>query len=259
MRLFHPGLRRALIRPAGALAAVSVLASGAVLGSATPAAATDPAATATVISPYRQTKSVGQIATFNVTLSSGTTRLANTPVTFWTRPATSTTWVHYVTKNTTSTGTSGVSFAVRVSTFVRVTFDGNEKYAKSASGSALVTAASPFGTQVVGEASKHAGKPYQWGAVGPHRFDCSGFTMYVFGRFGKKLPHNSRQQYAVVRKISKAEMKPGDLIFSGSSPSTIGHVGIYAGNGYMWHSPHSGTVVKKSQIGSRTYYVGRVA
>jgi cell wall-associated NlpC family hydrolase len=259
MRLFHPGLRHALIRPAGALAVVSVLATGVVLGAASPAAATDPAATATVISPYRQTRSVGQIATFNVTLSSGSTRLANTPITFWTRPATSSTWVHYVTKNTTSTGTSGVSFAVRVSTFVRVTFDGNEKYAKSASGSALVTAAAPFGTQVVNEASKHSGKPYQWGAVGPYRFDCSGFTLYVFGRFGKKLPHNSRQQYSVVRHVAKADMKVGDLIFIGSSPSTIGHVGIYAGNGYMWHSPKSGDVVKRSPIWSRSYYVGRVA
>ena len=259
MRLFHAGLRRALIRPAAALATVSVLGTGLVLGTATTAAAADPAPTAIAISPYRQTKAVGQVATFNISLSSGDTRLANTPVTFWTRPTTTTTWTHYVTKNTSATGTSGISFSVRQSTYVRVTFAGNAQYAASGSGSAGVVASSPLGTRAVQEASRHQGKPYQWGAVGPYRFDCSGYTLYVFSRLGKKLPHNSQQQYGVVRHIAKSSAQVGDLIFIGSSPSSIGHVGIYAGNGYIWHSPHSGDVVKKSKIYSSSYYVGRVA
>lgn len=257
MRLFHAGLRHAVRRPVGALAVASVLGSGLLVGTATPAVAAE--ATTIAIAPYRQTKTVGQIATVNISLSSGTKRLAYVPVTFWTRPTTTTTWTKNVTKNTSGTGTSAISFAVRVSTYVRVTYAGDARYAPSASGSAGVVAAAPLGTKAVAEASKHNGKPYQWGATGPYRFDCSGFTLYVFGRFGKRLPHNSTQQYQVVRHIPKSSVQVGDLIFTGSSPSTIGHVGIYAGNGYIWHSPHSGSTVKKSKIWSSSYYVGRVA
>ena len=251
--------RHALIRPAAAIAAGTVLASGLVLGSAAPAAAAEPAATAISITPYRQTRYVGERASFTITLSSNGKRLANQPVTFWTRSVTTSTWSKYVTRNTNAYGNSSLAFYVRSSTYVRATFAGTAAYKPIGTVTAGVVASSDPGPRYVTEASRHAGKPYQWGAAGPYRFDCSGFTMYVFSRFGKSLPHNSRQQYSVVQHISKANVRVGDLIFTGSSPSTIGHVGIYAGNGEIWHSPRSGTVVKRSRIWSSSYFVGRVA
>ena len=60
-------------------------------------------------------------------------------------------------------------------------------------------AATAYQQRVVAEAAKHRGAPYQYGAAGPTRFDCSGFTMYVFSRFGKRLPHSSAAQYSAVR------------------------------------------------------------
>ena len=39
------------------------------------------------------------------------------------------------------------------------------------------------------------GVPYRLGAPGPDRFDCSGFTSYVFREFGYNLPHNSVMQF----------------------------------------------------------------
>ncbi|MDX6273746.1 MAG: hypothetical protein QOJ92_956 [Frankiales bacterium] len=121
----------------------------------------------------------------------------------------------------------------------------------------VVVVSATLGSRAVTEASHHAGAPYQWGAAGPTRFDCSGFTRYVFGRLGKSLPHNSSQQYGSVHHISKSSMRVGDLIFIHDGGG-IYHVGIYAGSGYMWHSPHSGDHVRKGKIWTSSYYVGRV-
>lgn len=95
-------------------------------------------------------------------------------------------------------------------------------------------------TEVVKIAMKYLGCPYQWGASGPHRFDCSGFTMFVYAQVGVSLPHSSRAQINCGQRVSRANLKPGDLVFFGSP---IHHVGIYIGGGQMIHSPHTGDVV----------------
>jgi cell wall-associated NlpC family hydrolase len=129
-------------------------------------------------------------------------------------------------------------------------------------GSLLVSGASADaatpGASVVREASHHNGAPYAYGASGPSRFDCSGFTMYVFSRFGKRLPHSSSAQYNAVRHIAKSSKQVGDLLFFRSSSGSIGHVGIYAGNGKMWDAPKSGDHVRLRAIYSSNYAVGRL-
>jgi cell wall-associated NlpC family hydrolase len=117
--------------------------------------------------------------------------------------------------------------------------------------------AAPYQSRVVAEASHHKGAPYQYGAAGPRSFDCSGYTRYVFGRFGKNLPHNAADQYARTRHIPKNKLAVGDLIFFRNSSGRISHVAIYAGHGRMWHAPHSGTVVKLASVYSSNYVVGR--
>ena len=129
-------------------------------------------------------------------------------------------------------------------------------------GTLAVTAApanamTTYQSRVMNEAARHKGQPYVYGAAGPTRFDCSGFTLYVFSRLGKRLPHNSARQYGVVRHIAKSSKRVGDLIFMRNSSGRIYHVGIYAGNGRMWHAPHSGSYVKLSTIYSSNYVVGR--
>ena len=118
--------------------------------------------------------------------------------------------------------------------------------------------AAPLSSRVVAEAAKHKGKPYKWGASGPKRFDCSGYTLYVYKKFGKKLPHSSRSQYSATRHISKKSKKVGDLLFFYSRSGRIHHVAIYAGNNKMWHAPRSGERVKLVKIYSSRYKVGRV-
>ena len=73
------------------------------------------------------------------------------------------------------------------------------------------------------------GVPYLLGASGPERFDCSGFTSYVFREFGYYLPHNSQMQQRDSRPVeSFSDLRKGDLVFFGARNSirNIGHVGI---------------------------------
>jgi cell wall-associated NlpC family hydrolase len=106
----------------------------------------------------------------------------------------------------------------------------------------------------VQEAYRQLGKPYKWAAAGPDRFDCSGLTMWVWGKAGVSLPHQSRAQYAGGRKVAKSDLQPGDLTFYGSP---IHHVGIYIGGGRMISAPQTGDVVKISNA-LRSDYVGAV-
>ncbi len=95
-------------------------------------------------------------------------------------------------------------------------------------------------------AASKKGTPYRYGASGPNRFDCSGFTSWTYRKVGKKLPRTANQQYRAGAKISRSQARAGDLVFYGGRHKT--HVGIYAGNGKMWHSPRTGDVVKLSKV-----------
>ncbi len=96
------------------------------------------------------------------------------------------------------------------------------------------------------------GKPYQWGADGPSSFDCSGLTMMAWRAGGKSLPHWSVAQYQQSTPISVGQLRPGDLVFWGSSPGSIHHVALYIGNGQILHAPRTGQPV---QIASMYYWV----
>ncbi len=76
-------------------------------------------------------------------------------------------------------------------------------------------------------------------------FDCSGLTMWAWGRAGVSIPGSSRTQYASLPHVPMQVAQPGDLIFYGSP---IGHVGIYLGGGRLVHSPQWGDVVNVSAV-----------
>jgi cell wall-associated NlpC family hydrolase len=62
---------------------------------------------------------------------------------------------------------------------------------------------------------------------------------------GVSLPHYSVAQYDATTPISASQLRPGDLVFwgSSSSPSSIFHVGLYVGDGMMIHAPRTGRPV----------------
>lgn len=101
------------------------------------------------------------------------------------------------------------------------------------------------------------GRPYRYGARGPRAFDCSGFTGWVMRRAGESLPRTSSEQYAASRKISKAQIRPGDLVFFRSG-SHVYHVAIYAGHDRIWHARQPGQGVALTPISSHNWVAGRV-
>ncbi|MCB5168222.1 C40 family peptidase [Streptomyces bambusae] len=119
-------------------------------------------------------------------------------------------------------------------------------------------AASSTAVKALQVAASKKGSPYQWGAVGPHRFDCSGYTLYSYKRAGKTLPRTAAQQYNKTRHIASGSRQQGDLVFF-HSRGNVYHVGIYAGGGKIWHSPKTGSTVRLEKIWSSSVKYGRVS
>ncbi len=86
-------------------------------------------------------------------------------------------------------------------------------------------------------AREQIGKPYQWGASGPDRFDCSGLVQHIFGELGVDLPRVSRDQAACGSPVPKSELQAGDLVFFSINGGDIDHVGIYVGGNDFIHAP----------------------
>ena len=97
----------------------------------------------------------------------------------------------------------------------------------------------------VAAARSKLGSPYVWAASGPSSFDCSGLTMYAWGRAGVSLPHSSRMQSSSGRSVSLSALQPGDLVFYGSP---VYHVALYVGGGQVIHAPQSGDVVRYASM-----------
>ncbi len=110
--------------------------------------------------------------------------------------------------------------------------------------------------RVIKTAKKYLGVAYVYGGSTPAGFDCSGFTMYVYNKLGISLTHNAQAQYSQGTHVSKDNLEVGDLVFFGSSTSSISHVGIYVGNGKYIHSPQTGDVVSIDKLSDRSNYVG---
>ena len=106
--------------------------------------------------------------------------------------------------------------------------------------------------RIVALAKAQVGDTYVAGASGPERFDCSGLTLYVYKEAADhNLPHYSRSQYRIAKKIPKALAKPGDLVFYLSRGAH--HVGVYIGNNRMVHAVGRGKGVRLTKISGSWY------
>ncbi|AMN31264.1 hypothetical protein BFS06_13590 [Clostridium perfringens] len=103
--------------------------------------------------------------------------------------------------------------------------------------------------QLMSEAYKYLGTPYLWGGTTPNGFDCSGYMQYIFRTIGVNLPRVSEDQQNVGVPVAPNDLRPGDLIFWGYPAH---HVGMYIGNGQYIHAPHTGDVIKVSNLSSYT-------
>lgn len=112
------------------------------------------------------------------------------------------------------------------------------------------------GQEIVEYAKQYLGCPYVYGGSGDKSFDCSGFTMYVYKKFGYTLSHSAIAQSKVGTYIAKEDLQAGDLVFflDYETMDGIGHCGIYIGNGEFIHaSSGSGYCVKISNLLKGSY------
>jgi peptidoglycan DL-endopeptidase CwlO len=144
-------------------------------------------------------------------------------------------------------------------TFRTVFSGGAGGLSSSTSNRIQVKVVSSAGTRVLAEAKKHTGALYKFAAAGPSRFDCSGYTMYVYRKaIGKKLPHQANLQQRYGKAVGRSQKKVGDLIVFRSGSYGY-HAAIYAGGNYMYDSPHTGARVGKHKIYGSNYVVRRLA
>lgn len=102
------------------------------------------------------------------------------------------------------------------------------------------------GDRAVSAALSQVGTPYSWGGNTTSGFDCSGLTSWSWSQAGVTVPRTSRDQYAAARKISRSDLRPGDLIFY---HSPVSHVAMYIGDGRIVEAGRSGTSVRVSTTG----------
>jgi len=115
-------------------------------------------------------------------------------------------------------------------------------------------------TKIEADAKSFLGTRYVWGATGPSKFDCSGFTQWVFRDAGIKIPRVSRDQAKVGQYVSFNNLRKGDMIFFDTKKHKRGivtHVGIYLGNGNFIHASSAAKKVVVFNWNEKPYYKER--
>lgn len=100
---------------------------------------------------------------------------------------------------------------------------------------------------------------YKRGGDGPEEggFDCSGLVRKVFSdAIGLSLPRTAAEMAKVGEKVSKDDLKPGDLVFFNTMRRAFSHVGIYLGENRFMHAPSTGKDVRVEKMDS-SYWTKR--
>ncbi|OZB95099.1 C40 family peptidase [Paenibacillus sp. XY044] len=136
----------------------------------------------------------------------------------------------------------------------------------SAAKTNVATTSTTTGQKVVNYGKQYMGTPYKFGASTSttRNFDCSSFMKHIFKKYGVNLPRTSVAQSKVGKAVSKANLKPGDLVFFSSGSRANGHnvthVAVYAGNGKILHTYGSpGVTISNLNSGNwkKTYLKAR--
>lgn len=104
------------------------------------------------------------------------------------------------------------------------------------------------------------GTPYRLGGTTQRGVDCSGFMQRIFKSvLDVNLTRSTRSQVQEGRRISKSELRAGDLVFF--RPGGKGrHVGVYVGDGEFAHaSTSAGPTISplKREYWQDTYWTAR--
>jgi LysM repeat protein len=80
------------------------------------------------------------------------------------------------------------------------------------------------------------GAPYRMGGSSVRGLDCSAFVKKIYEFFDVSLPRTAKEQARVGMRVSRDELKEGDLVFFNTRRRAYGHVGIYIGNNEFVHA-----------------------
>ncbi len=146
-----------------------------------------------------------------------------------------------------------------------------QQYVEDAAATFTLPDLSAWQMRVLDTAARFVGYPYVWGGTSEHAeapfgvqarggFDCSGFVWRVYklqaypGGAALNATIKGRTTYQMSGEVPKskrlgfAKLQPGDIVFFGSAgtrstPSQVGHTGIYLGAGWILHSSGQGVAV----------------
>lgn len=137
---------------------------------------------------------------------------------------------------------------------------------KSTTSSNSISSTTSKQTEIVNYAKQFLKVPYVYGGASKSGFDCSGFTMYVYKKFGISMRHGAQAQSKIGTAVNankksasslKENLQLGDLVFflDYETMDEIGHCGIYIGDGKFIHaSSGSGHCVKINSLLPGDYY-----
>jgi len=87
------------------------------------------------------------------------------------------------------------------------------------------------------------GTHYKLGGSSKEGIDCSALMQVLFSSiYGIALPRTAREQHAMSHKISRTELREGDLIFF-NTIGGISHVGMYLQNNKFIHASSGGVTI----------------
>ena len=121
--------------------------------------------------------------------------------------------------------------------------------------------------KIIDYSKRYLNYPYRSGSRGPEYFDCSGFTHFVFKKFGYTLSSDCASQLKEGTRIHRKDLKTGDLIFfkgRDMDSEHVGHVGIVLsndrnGNITFIHACRRGVIIdelNKSDYYNNRYLIG---
>lgn len=112
-----------------------------------------------------------------------------------------------------------------------------------------------IGESITSYARQFLGNPYVYGGNDLNTgVDCSGLVQQVLKTFGVIVPRTAQAQSEVGAWVEEEFIQVGDLVFFGTSISSITHVGIYLGNGEIIHAstPETGIIISPLHIFKKT-------
>ncbi|WP_345808788.1 NlpC/P60 family protein [Bacillus pumilus] len=111
------------------------------------------------------------------------------------------------------------------------------------------------GKDVVDKGKQFIGLSYLWGGMSSFGYDCSGFAYSMYKACGYLLPRDASDQAVQGTPVASSHLEQGDLLFfaNDNGKGAVRHVGIYAGDGMMLHSPKTGREIELLSLAGTSY------